>query len=381
MSLINQVLKDLDERRAVEYAEHKSELDDLHFVRTPKRKRISRPVIIGSSILVVIVAAALAGLYVYQQGKDTEQVSETSEDGVAQTIQAPRVQPTTVVNRPASVKQVVKPSTTGSLTSSHKPETSGQSAARAEPRQTASPKTARKHSADKKVVATAPEPVKKSDELTDVEDDHSPTQFERSVVPLRPEQKAELAYQNGYEQLKSRQYRKAEHSLRRALAIEQEHIKARELLSGLYIKQGRWVEASELLKQGVTYSPRHLTFAKLYARALMQLNRDQQAISVLKQHAPAIKNDPNYFAMLAALYQRQGQHQDAADEYARLVTINPQNGVWWVGLGISLEALGRTRDAVRAYGHARKTGNLHAEVAKFTNNRLLALDEIGFPSE
>jgi MSHA biogenesis protein MshN len=211
-------------------------------------------------------------------------------------------------------------------------------------------------------------------------EDTTPVEFTRHVVPMRSEQKAELAYQDGYDHLRAQRHRQAEQALRQALAQQASHIKARELLSGVYIKQGRWIEASELLKEGLSVSPSHITFAKLYARALMQLNRDQQAIRVLEQHAPAMQSDPSYFAILAALHQRQSQHQQAADVYARLVGINPQNGVWWVGLGISLEALNRSQDATRAYQHARKTGNLHQEVAKFTNNRLLALDEINFPA-
>jgi MSHA biogenesis protein MshN len=376
MSLINQVLKDLDERRSAEYSVHKTELDDLHFAHTPKPSGKVRPVVLLSSLAVVAIAAALAGWYFYDQytatGIEPVASSQSSEaklkpvaskqpttsktETIAARVESTRPvseQPAVIESKPATVSKVASPLKSDRQTVS----------AIKEP-----------HSGRGIEVDQAPA------DSSEAVEDTTPVEFTRHVVPMRSEQKAELAYQDGYDHLRAQRHRQAEQALRQALAQQASHIKARELLSGVYIKQGRWIEASELLKEGLSVSPSHITFAKLYARALMQLNRDQQAIRVLEQHAPAMQSDPSYFAILAALHQRQSQHQQAADVYARLVGINPQNGVWWVGLGISLEALNRSQDATRAYQHARKTGNLHQEVAKFTNNRLLALDEINFPA-
>ena len=369
MSLINQVLKDLDERRSVEYSEHKTELDDLHFAHTPPRKNKTKSVLIGSIILVVLIISGFAGFFFYEQFTNNSFVAEVSRDVKTKAAEPVVAQaPPVVVNEPVVATPAKVPEVKPVVTSQVERKTS-------ETKATAQKVQKQKPEVVSTVTATS-DTVQQSEQE---QVDDTPVKFTKSTVPLRAEQKAELAYQTGYDHLKAQRHRQAEQSLRRALAMEQSHIKARELLAGIYIKQGRWVEASELLRDGVTYSPQHLTFTKLYARSLMQLNRDKQAIGVLEKHAPAVESDPNYFATLAALYQRQKQHQQAADLYARLVSINPRNGVWWVGLGISLEALGREQDAVRAYGHAHKTGNLREEVAKFTNNRLLALDEINFP--
>jgi MSHA biogenesis protein MshN len=373
MSLINQVLKDLDERRAVEYSEHKTELDDLHFAHTPKRKNRNSPLVVGV-FLIVLLVVVFTGIYFYSPFSNQASIAEVSPTQKSEAhvaIPATPVQTVVatkpVLNQPAPQIQTVQPV-----------ETRPSSESKTESRH-ASPKLSSRQSAAKQQAVAADS--QSTGEAIEEQTEDSPVKFSRSTVPMRPEQKAELAYQTGYDHLRAQRHRQAERSLRQALAVEQGHVKARELLSGIYIKQGRWIEASQLLREGLVYAPQHLTFTKLYARSLMQLNRDQQAITVLRQHAPEIKNDPNYFAMLAALYQRQNQHQQAADVYARLVTVNAQNGVWWVGLGISLEALGRSKDAVRAYGHARSTGNLHEEVSRFTDNRLLALDEINFPLE
>jgi len=42
-------------------------------------------------------------------------------------------------------------------------------------------------------------------------------------------------------------------------------------------------------------------------------------------------------------------------------------------------ALGRSQQASQEYFQACKSGNLHTEIAHFTNNRLAVLDEIGYP--
>ncbi len=374
MSLINQVLKDIDERRAAEYSENKTDLDDLHFAHLPDRQRKIKPVIIISVAMILAVITLLGGLYIWQQvgvvdsgalsaskpdsansrsGSEKTAVAEVTPPVVTETMRAaPVPQRKPNIKMPERKRSKLKATTLPPAEAEHNP-----GADFTEESETS-------------IEAASDEPI-----------DDTPAKFSKSAVPMRPEQKAELFYQAGYDHLRAEHNRLAEKSLHQALAMEPGHIKARELLSGIYIKQGRWVEASELLREGLTYSPEHLTFSKLYARALMQLNKDVQAIAVLKRYAPQMQSDPNYFALLAALYQRQNQHDEAAEVYARLVSLKPNNGVWWVGLGISLEALGRNQDALQAYGRARKTGNLRNEVARYTDNRLLALDELNFPSE
>lgn len=364
MSLINQVLKDLDERRAAEFSEAKTELDDLHFAHTPPPPNKAKPVIIGSIISVVIIAIALTGFYFYTEFRSQAEPAIATAVGnhaVSQSV------PASMADKEATHAAPVV----------QKPMQQQVSAAKQPVKQ--KPASHKQESVMQTDTSDAETPV--VSEAEEEPFDNSPVKFSRNSVPLRPEQKAERAYQQGYDHLQAHHHRQAEQSLRQALAMQPGHIKARELLAGIYIKQGRWIEASELLRQGLGVSPRHLTFSKLYARSLMQLNQDDQAIAVLTRAAPAIDKDPSYFAILAALYQRQNQHARAAEVYARLVTVNGHNGVWWVGLGISLEALGRQQDAKQAYGHARNTGNLRAEVARFTDNRLLALQELNFPSE
>ena len=61
--------------------------------------------------------------------------------------------------------------------------------------------------------------------------------------------------------------------------------------------------------------------------------------------------------------------------------VRPAAGIWWLGLAISLEKSGQNKEALEAYKRAQKTGSLKAGLIKFTNNRVSALKEIGFPEQ
>ena len=63
----------------------------------------------------------------------------------------------------------------------------------------------------------------------------------------------------------------------------------------------------------------------------------------------------------------------------QLVKIRSNAGIWWLGLGISLEKSGKNKEALEAYQRAQKTGSLKSGLVKFTHNRVSALQEIGFP--
>ena len=120
-------------------------------------------------------------------------------------------------------------------------------------------------------------------------------------------------------------------------------------------------------------------FAQLYARVLLEQNNPQLVIRVLKRGASVMAVEPDYHALLAATYQRVNQHQKSIDLYLKLVKIRPDEGVWWLSLAVSLEKTGKNKQALEAYQRAQKTGSLKSGLTKFTNNRVSALKEIGFP--
>ncbi len=187
-------------------------------------------------------------------------------------------------------------------------------------------------------------------------------------------QQAELAYQKGYQLLRQNKIYSAEVKLLLALEHNVKHIKAREMLVGLYLKTGRKVEAEVLLNKGLLHLPTYSNFAKLVARLLLDNNQVDKAVKTLLNHRPAITADPNFYALLAASYQRQNNHAAAANTYVQLLKINPREGIWWVGMGISLEALDKNQQALEAYEKARQTGTLNTRITNYSSQRLKILN-------
>lgn len=345
MSLINQVLKDLDQRRISDDSLNEARLEDLYISGDIIRSRRRNWLVISGITLTILTMVMAAGFYwFYKQPHDQTQNVTTTKENIGQPVETKIVQ--------------------------------------TQPKQIAVPVRKQVIQSAKKAVAQPVKPAVPEDNYTS--DDSLPVassknDIKKHQVPLRAEQKAELAYQAGYDELTRHHYGRGEKQLRGALAVEPGHVKSRELLSGMLIKQGRWIEANEVLRHGITITPNHQAYVKLYARTLMQMDQDKKAISVLRRYSPAIQNDPEHYALLAALYQRQKDHLSASTTYAEILKVKPNMGIWWVGMAISLEAMGNKPQAQQAYTQARSSGALHGDLARFTDNRLLALDEINFP--
>ena len=210
-------------------------------------------------------------------------------------------------------------------------------------------------------------------------DDAPAIKLKKIHRPLNSKQLAEIAYKKGFEFLQQGRMHQGKESLRKALSLYIPHIKAREMLAGIYIKSGRLINAAELLSEGVKLVPEYPLFAQLYARVLIEQKNPQLALKILEQGTARINVEPDYFALLAATYQRVKNHEKAVALYLQLVKIRSNESIWWLGLGISLEKLGKNKEALEAYQRAQKTGRLKSGLIKFTNNRVSALQEIGFP--
>lgn len=196
--------------------------------------------------------------------------------------------------------------------------------------------------------------------------------LEKKVKSLSPPEKAENEFRLAAARLQQQRAGEAEAHLRAALAAQSSHVKARELLAGLLLQSGRWREAQSLLEQGVSKNPTHYPFAQLLARSYVDHGQEKRALDLLERSREAAGGDAEYFAFVATLYQRTGRHGDAVKAFNDAVKLRPQEGRWWLGLAISLEATEQWTSARDAYQRAAASG-LDRQLLQYTQQRIAAL--------
>lgn len=356
MSLINQMLKDLEKRRSRDLETSETLTRNITWENHPRgRSNHWR----NLSVLTLLLVLGVLVSFLLWERWQTHIAGSVGSKQTASKQKAVAVAKPVKPKNPSQLQRNTAPA----------PRASGQD-------KSVSPQDNESAAA----MATATDTVTASSETEQPEENVSPqVVIEKTERPLTAHQRAELSYQEGFQLLQRGSQRQGEVKLRAALEQYPQHVKAREMLAGVYIKAGRYVEAAELLRVGIHLVPGYTLFSKLYARVLLEQKNPQLAIKVLEQQLPAVEVDPDYHALLAATYQRVNNHKQAVEEYLKVVGVQPQAGVWWLGLAISLEKTGKNKEALEAYQRAQETGTLNAGLTKFSNNRVSALKEIGFP--
>jgi MSHA biogenesis protein MshN len=185
-----------------------------------------------------------------------------------------------------------------------------------------------------------------------------------------PEQKAESAYRRANAALEEGRVSEAIILLNQALEAAPRHDASRQLLIGLLVEQHRTDEAMRELTLALTLEPRQPSLAMLLAR--LQIERGADGLDVLQRTLPYASGDAAYHAFYAGALQRAGRHADAVVQYQAALR-GPAQAAWWIGLGISLEALHRVPEAVDAFTRARAAGNLAPELDAFAERKLQQL--------
>jgi len=160
---------------------------------------------------------------------------------------------------------------------------------------------------------------------------------------------------------------------RRALEIDPGHEAARQTLVALLIETKRVDEAALSLQEGLAADTGNTGFAMLLARIMVESNDIPTALLVLQRHAAPPDRNPDFHAFAGALYQRLDRHKEAIEQYQAALRLAPSAGVWWLGLGISLQAVGRPKDAQEAFTRAKSAGNLAPDLLSFVDQRLRQL--------
>ncbi len=93
----------------------------------------------------------------------------------------------------------------------------------------------------------------------------------------------------------------------------------------------------------------------------------------LKEFCSYATDRADYQAFLAALLQRDSRNKEAAELYLQALQKSPQTGIWWMGLGISLQAESRVPEAQEAFSRAKASNSLSPELLAFVESKLKQL--------
>jgi Flp pilus assembly protein TadD len=192
------------------------------------------------------------------------------------------------------------------------------------------------------------------------------------VIIKKPvaENTAEQEYQQAISLIADGQNQNAMHLLASVLTGFPEYNEAREKLASLYLDSGNTTVAKYLVNVGLKHHPEFLPFTELKAHVLMREGNLAGAITALEIAAPPLMKNPEYYAFIAALYQRAGKAKLAANLYKQLITLQPMNGKWWLGFGVALDSLGSHEQALEAFSNADNAGGLSPELKAYVSTQL-----------
>ncbi len=391
MSLINKMLQDLDKRHAADAGGKKTLTEQLRPVPAPKKwRRIMWEVVAG---LVIGTGWAIWVLYQISPRSavtDLAFQSQAKRPQAAAGLLPPAAPP---AQQPAATAQAAAPQGTPPPAALPAPPPAPLPPATksAEPvkvdmlklaTEIATPfdeKTFAKSRVERKPAAEAKaahkrEPTKEAvAELAPAPGMHGPGSIDKQMHVGTPAERAETEFRKATGLLNQGRVAESIDGYKFALQQDPRHGAARQALVGLLLENRRIDEAQQFLQEGLTLNPDRSNYAMLLARIQVERGDLQGAHRLLSQHAASAANNADYHAFDAALLQRLGRHKEAVAGYQTALRLAPRAGVWWMGMGISLQADNHSAEALDAFTRAKSAGGLSPDLLSFVDQRMKQL--------
>jgi MSHA biogenesis protein MshN len=398
MSLVNDMLKDLEKRQSPKQGDAGELLQGLNYAERPRGR--PRYVVVLIGIVAVIAGAAVvsgwqflpkAQQLVAQRTSDVTQsapspgnqmpAAPTQPDAAKPTVieeeSTPTDQPMQTRPEPApepSVEKITVAETVAPLATQKKASTPPATTkpevkvALAPVPATPTPKPEPTPAAEATPVVTKPAPAPQS----------APQMVIRrsSAEVLSPQEHAARSYLRARKLIEGGKIYQGEAALEQALGADPSHLAARETLATLQLSSNRLAQAGNTLDVGLAMAPEHTPFRMLKARVLLQQKQLASAVSVLEAGQPN-SSSGDYNVLLAALYQQAKRFDDAAKLYRQLVEARPQSGTLWLGLAMAKEGQTELPTARLAYHRAVEAGGLSDNSRQYALNRIRALAAAG----
>ena len=190
---------------------------------------------------------------------------------------------------------------------------------------------------------------------------------------LSPEEFVAAKFQNAEEAVQRNELAKAEKALEEILLVTPTHKAARKQLAALWFGRQSYQPAINLLAQGLNLDSDDIEMRIMQARIYLAQNDTKQALNVLK--AKLNVRDKSYQVLLASTAQQAGENTLALNAYRQLTVLEPQSGRWWLGLAIALDRNADYVKAKQAYQMAIAQRGLSTESLSFAQQRMSELGD------
>lgn len=193
------------------------------------------------------------------------------------------------------------------------------------------------------------------------------------VKEITPQQQAEGEYRQATILQQQGRVAEAVAMLEQTLKSDALHMAARQTLITLLLETKRHDDAMRWLQQWLSADRNLPGMAMILARLQVEKGLIPSAVETLQRSLPHAQDKPDFLAFMAALQQRLSHHKEAADLYREALKRMPQNAVWSMGLAISLQSDGHSQEALEAYKQARGGNGLSPELLAFVEQKIAQL--------
>ncbi len=341
MSLINQMLQDIEKRQGEGATE--SKLPEWVPAAVSERRSSARYLL--PALVFLSLAIIVTGFYFWQRPS-----SEPSVPALAVVVDAPASVPAvpaeSTVPESSSISAPIptatapeNPSTPDRLMlTDEKPRTASAKAAKAKPGAAARKPGEVRPATDRTASVAKSSPQNEAHEL------------------------AEQLYRNALAAYAQGRTSESLNQSQQALMAEPAHLNARQLLIRQLIEQRDKDQARAVVRDGLQLHPAQVQWATLLARLELDKGDIVAARRVVDQSAPQASGSADFQSMAGAIAQRQGKPEEAAEFYRNALRLKPAEGRNWVGLGLALEADGHAPEAREAFRRALATDGLSPDL-------------------
>ena len=195
----------------------------------------------------------------------------------------------------------------------------------------------------------------------------------RKTDPM-PQDQVETDYRRAADAADQGRTAEALAAARSVLNANSRHTAARQLLIKLLLAE-RYVDvAIQTLQEGLQGQPEQSAWAMTLARLYLNQGELEKAAQTMQKSLPAGAANPGYLGFAGHLQQRLGYGREAASLYQAAIILAPNDGRWWLGLGLAQESEGIKEAALTAFRRARQCDNLSRELNLLVEQKLRRLE-------